>query len=421
MLAFRILAESERGGALLAERMAARDVEALDGRERAFLHELVFGTLRGRGSLDAALAAKSDRPLGDLDLGVLTALRLGAHQVLRLRVPDRAAVSESVELARGAAPRAAGFVNAVLRRLAREGPPAEPDPDAAPLAWLTSSGSLPAWIAERWLGRLGAAATVARARAFAAVPPTVLRLNPRSSEAAARVAAAGIALDPLPVPGAWRATGEPPAPLASAGVVYVQDQGSQMIAHLAAREGRVLDACAAPGGKSTLLTDLGATSVIAADVSRGRVRTMAALARRWGAPGVHPVAADARRPPFLRRFDSVLVDAPCSGLGTLGRNPDIRWRARPEDLTRHAGRQREILAAAADLVLPGGTLVYAACSLEPEENEGVVTPFLEARPAFVPAPLPAWAAPFASGPFARTLPERDGGDGFFAAVMECRR
>ena len=422
VLAFRILADTERGGALLAERMAAPDVEALDRRERAFLQELVFGTLRRRGRLDAALARVSARALAELDAPARTALRLGAYQVLCLRVPDRAAVSEAVDLARMEAPRAAGFVNAVLRRLSREGAPPEPDPMGAPLQWLTTAGSLPEWLAERWLSRLGAAGAVARARAFEAVPPTVVRLNPRVADAAARVTAAGITLEPLTVPGAWQATGDPPIALVAAGTVYAQDQGSQLIAHLALRDGRVLDACAAPGGKSTLMADLGGgrTSVVAADVSRPRARTMAALARRWGAADVHVTAADARRPPFVRAFDSVLLDAPCSGLGTLGRNPDIRWRARPADLARHAGRQREMLDALAGLVAPGGTLVYATCSLEPEENEGVVEPFLDARPEFGPAPLPDWAAPFASGDFARTLPERDGGDGFFAARLRRR-
>src|SRR5688500_348325 len=300
LLAFRILAENDRGGALLDERMAARDVEALDRRERGFLHELVLGTLRSRGRLDHALARVCDRPLAELDGPTLNALRLGAYQVLRLRVPDRAAVSESVDLVRAAAPKAAGFVNAVLRRLAREGAPAEPDPMAAPLEWLTTIGSLPAWIAERWLRNLGTETAVARARAFEGVPPTVVRLNPRMEDAAARVAASGATLEAMTVPGAWTATGDAPTALVGAGAVYVQDQGSQMIAHLAARDGRVLDACAAPGGKSTLLADLGGarTCVIAADVSRPRVRTLATLARRWGADTVHVLAADARRPPF---------------------------------------------------------------------------------------------------------------------------
>ena len=419
LLAFRILTDNDAGGALLSERMAARDVEALDRRERAFLHELVLGTLRSRGRLDHALARVCDRPLADLDEPTRNALRLGAYQVLRLRVPDRAAVSESVDLVRAAAPRAAGFVNAVLRRLAREGVPPEPDPEKAPREWLTTIGSLPDWLAGRWLERLGPQTAVARARAFEGVPPTVVRLNPRMADAASRVAEAGIALEPLRVPGAFRAIGDAPTALVAAGALYVQDQGSQMIAHLAAREGRILDACAAPGGKSTLLADLGGarTAVIAADLSRPRVRTLAALARRWGATNVHVLAADARHPPFARAFDSVLLDAPCSGLGTLGRNPDIRWRARAADIARHAERQRELLDAVAALVSPGGTLVYAACTLEPEENEGVVAPFLEARPEFRPAPLPDWAGPLASGPFARTLPERDGGDAFFAARL----
>ena len=419
LLAFRILSENDQGGALLDERMAAHDVEALDRRERAFLHELVLGTLRSRGRIDHALARASARPLADLDEPTRNALRLGAYQVLRLRVPDRAAVSESVDLVRAASPKAAGFVNAVLRRLSREGAPAEPDPARGPLEWLTTIGSLPPWIAERWLARIGPEAAIARARAFEGVPPTVVRLNPRIDDAAARVTAAGITLEPLRVPGAWTAVGEAPTALVAAGVVYVQDQGSQMIAHFAARDGRVLDACAAPGGKSTLLADLGGarTHVIASDVSRPRVRTLATLARRWGAPNVHVLTADARRPPFTGVFESVLLDAPCSGLGTLGRNPDIRWRARAVDLPRHAERQRELLNAVAGLVAPGGTLVYATCSLEPEENEGVVTPFLEARSDFRAAPLPEWAAPLASGAFARTLPERDGGDGFFAARL----
>jgi 16S rRNA (cytosine967-C5)-methyltransferase len=419
-LAYRILAESERGGPLLSERMAAHDVEALDRRERGFLQELVYGTLRSRGRVDAALSAKSSRPLAELDAPIRAALRLGAYQVLRLRVPDRAAVSESVDLVRAEAPRAAGFVNAVLRRLAREGAPPEADPVAAPLEWLTTSGSLPRWLAERWLARLGPAAAVSRAAAFEATPPTVVRLNPRVPDAAERARASGISLEPLPVPGAFRAAGEPVVGLAAEGAAYAQDQGSQLIAHLAAGAGRVLDACAAPGGKATLLADLGARWVAAQDLSPRRARGLAAHARRWGAPGVHVLAGDARRPPFAGTFDSVLVDAPCSGLGTLGRNPDLRWRARGEDIARHAERQRAIVEAAAGLVARGGTLVYAACSLEPEENEGVVEPFLEAHPDFAVAPLPGWAAAFASGPFARTLPERDAGDGFFAARMARR-
>ena len=418
-LAFQVLSDAERGGVRLAQRLARPDVEALSPRDRAFLHELVLGTLRHRGWLDHAIAASVDRALSRVDPAVLTILRLGASQILRLRVPDRAAVSESVELAREVAPRATGLVNAVLRRLAREGAPPEPDAQADPLAWLTTVGSLPRWLAERWLARLGAETARARAAALLETPPVVFRVNPRTTDAEARLAGEGVVAEPLTVPGSRRLREGSLAGLATEGIVYAQDQGSQMIAHLAAQPGGwVFDACAAPGGKSTLLADLGPEArVLAADLSPARVATMAGLVTRWGATNVRTLVADARRPPLGRPLQTVLLDAPCSGLGTLGRHPDIRWRARAADLAGHARRQRELLEGVAPLVTAGGTLVYATCSLEPEENEQVVDPFLEAHAEFTIATPPAWGDAFRDGRFLRTRPERDGGDGFFAAAL----
>jgi len=417
-LAFEALTDTDRG-ALVAERLAGADADALDARDRAFLHELVLGTLRQRGLVDHALQASVDRPLGRIDPDVLTVLRLGAYQVLRLRVPHRAAVSESVELARERAPRATALVNAVLRRLAREGAPPLPDPARDPLGWLTTAGSLPPWLAERWLSRLGPERARARATALAETPAVAFRLNPRIADVDARLAAVRVVAEPLVVPGAWRVREGSLGALATEGIVYAQDQGSQMIGHLAARAtGRVLDACAAPGGKSTLLADLGSDALVAAgEISAARRATLAALVARWGARNIHLVGADARRPPFRQPFDSILLDAPCSGLGTLGRHPDIRWRTRTADVDRHAQRQRELLEGVSPHVAPGGRLVYATCSLEREENEDVVAPFLDAHPEFALAPHPEWSAPFADGPFLRTLPERDGGDGFFAAAL----
>src|SRR5262245_19951294 len=194
--AFRVLERVEARAGTLADLLADPDALALnlDPRERGFLHELVLGTLRHRGLVDHALGPLLDRPLDRVDAPVRTVLRLGAYQILRLRVPHRAAVDESVDLARDTQPRAAGFVHAVLRRLARDGMPPLPEPSADPLGWLSTEGSLPRWLAARWIDRWGAALAVSRARAFLATPPLAFRLNPRRPDALDRVRAAG--LDP---------------------------------------------------------------------------------------------------------------------------------------------------------------------------------------------------------------------------------
>jgi len=390
-----------------------------DARDRALLHELVLGTLRRRGWLDHVISRLSSRPFESLSPATTDALRLGAYQLLFLRVPAHAAVSESVELARELEPRAAGFVNAILRRLQREGPPAEPDSASDPLGWMRTAGSLPGWLAERWLARLGPAVALARARAALLVPPTFVRLNPRVADARERLAASGLELEPAEVPGAWRVSGGPIAPLAESGVVYVQDEGSQLVARLAAGPGLLLDACAAPGGKALLLADLAGsdTRVVAADASRERLAVMRRLARRWGATRLQLLGADALQPPFRREFDGVLLDAPCSGLGTLARNPDIRWRITAADLERQRDRQRSLLASLARLVRAGGQLVYATCSLEPEETHEVVDAFLAENPRFALDELPEWARPFARDGRVELDPAQRAGDGFFAVRL----
>jgi 16S rRNA (cytosine967-C5)-methyltransferase len=424
-LAVSVLARVAREEGTLAEILAGDEVERLDPRERAFLHELVLGTLRRRGWLDHVLGGLVSRPLARASPGVREALRLGAYQLLYLRVPAHAAVSESVALARRAEPRggAAAFVNAVLRRLQREGPPPEPDVGSDPLGWITTAGSLPGWLAERWVARHGPEEAVARARALLEPPPAGFRFNPRIEDASARAAAAGLEARSTKVPDAWEAAAGPLTGLATEGLLFPQDVGSQLVAHLAVFPGKVLDACAAPGGKALLVADRLASSgrVIAAEASARRRRTLAELCSRWGAGNVAVVGADALRPPFRGAFDVVLIDAPCTGLGTLARRPDIRWRLRPRDVHRHARRQGDMLEALAPLVRIGGRLVYATCSVEDEENEHVVQPFLESHPVFEPEPPPAWARPFAAGRFVKMSPARHRGDAFFAARLRRRR
>jgi 16S rRNA (cytosine967-C5)-methyltransferase len=417
--ALHALREVSRGGGTLADALASRELDSLDERDRALAHELVHGALRRRGWLDHVLGTLVERPLDRVAPPVLEVLRLGAYQLLFLRVAPHAAVAESVDLARSVVPRSAGFVNAVLRRLQREGAPPQVDAAADPRRWLITAGSLPAWLADRWLARLGPEGAVARARALLETPPVHFRLNPRVQDAAVRLAAAGIRAEPAAVPGALRLLEGRLSPLVAEGIVYVQDLGSQLVGHLAASEGCVLDACAAPGGKTLVAADLGRdrARVVAAEASPRRVRTLERLRARWGAANVRVVCADARRPPFLRPFDAVLLDAPCTGLGTLARHPDIRWRLAPSDVPRQARRQAEMIEAVARLVAPGGRLVFATCSVEEEENEGVVGPFLATHPDFSPEPLPAWAVSFADGAFVRMEPARHGGDAFFAARL----
>jgi len=411
-VALRVLRDVERGPGTLADRLARADVATLPPRERAFLNELVLGTLRRRGAIDHALGRLVDRPLDNVDLQLRAVLRLGAHQLLHLRVPARAAVHESVALARAVSPRGAGFVNAILRRLAREGPPPEPDPERDPLAWLTTSGSLPEWLAKRWLARFGPLRAVSQARVAIAEPPAVFRLNPRQHDAMQRVEATGLEPRPAATPGAWIAGGGRTADLHAVGVIYLQDETAQRVAALACGPGRTLDACAAPGGKALLLADWleersERSFVVAVEASRRRLDTLTRLARAWGSPGLHLVRGDAERPSFATMaFDQILLDAPCSGLGTVARHPDLRWRIHERDLASHAARQLRLLVALAPLLRDGGRIIYATCSSEPEENEQVVTAFLAVRSEYRREALPAAWADLATGDA-----------GFFAAIL----
>jgi 16S rRNA (cytosine967-C5)-methyltransferase len=409
---------------LLAARLADAARSAAD---QALATRLVYGTLAWQARLDHELAALVTTRLDRLEAPVRAALRLGLYQLRFLdRVPAYAAVDASVRLA---GRRAAGFVNAVLRRATREPVPL-PDAAADPLARLAVEWSHPRWLVERWAREIGAAELPALLAADNERATTTVRANRRRAPrdtVVAELAAAGIpacaarfAPDAIAIErGAARLRA---APAWGDGRLAFQGEASQLVTLLLGdmRDARVLDACAAPGGKATYAAELGARLVVALDAHIGGAARIAADAMRLGADVIRVAVADARRPPLRdAAFDAVLVDAPCSGLGTLRRHPELRWRRRPEDVPRLAALQREILTGVARLVRPGGVLVYAVCTLTRDENEDVVRGFLATHPGFEiedPRGLVPGALVGADG-FLRTLPHRHGLDGFFAARL----
>lgn len=437
--AAEILRRVEEGGFshLLLRSAGTRYREPAD---RALLRELVGGVLRWRGRLDFLLNRYSRRPLAKISPDLLHFLRLGLYQLAFLdRVPDWAAVNETVEAVRHACGRSpAAFANGVLRAAVRErGAWPEPRRDHAdPSRYIASRYSLPQWLARRWAACYGAAEAEQLAEASAAGPPVTFRMPrlpgralPGECEVIDMLGAEGVTAEPHPlVPGAWRVTG---GALVSStafaeGLVLVQDPASQLVPRLTglALGGRALDACAAPGAKTVLLAELAGSGgvVVAADIHPGRLGLVGENVRRFGCRRVLPLVGDLTSPPLRERsFDTVLVDAPCTGTGTLRRHPEIRWRLDPGAPEAMAEVQLAILRGCAGLVAAGGSLVYSVCSLEPEEGPGVVRRFLggagfslDSAAPLLPQPLRPLVLPDGA---VRSLPHRDGCDGFFAARL----
>jgi len=345
--AFEILRKVETGGYASDLLRAA----SLDSRDAGLASQIVFGVLRYRAQLDFLIEHYSGRK-ARLDAEVRTVLRMGIFQLRYLeRIPPHAAVAESVELVKRARKTSAGgLVNAVLRKV-----------DRAPVSWPSREVELscPEWLLARWEHRFGPEAAAAIARSALEEPETYVRIGPAGAR--------------------------------------IQDIGSQSIVPLLELEPaqRFLDLCAAPGNKTAQALEAGVHAV-ACDLHIHRLRQMKEL-------GASLVVLDGTRPlPFGASFERILVDAPCSGTGTLGRNPEIKWRLRPEDLADLQRRQKELLANAWAVLAPGGLLVYSTCSLEPEENEKVLT---------------AIVAPDVVVHTLERIPGRDPGDGFYAAVI----
>jgi 16S rRNA (cytosine967-C5)-methyltransferase len=427
--ALRILlrVETDRAFADIALEHAL-DRARLDSRDAGLCTEIVFGTLRWQRHLDWRLRLHLSRPLAKLDPWVRALLRLTAYQLLFLdRVPRWAAVDEAVSLARlkSRTPGPAEFVNAVLRSFTRApGPPPLPgDPvEAAGVRW-----SFPDWIVARWIRRFGADEAAALMAACNERPPLTVRVNTlrASREALAARLREEERLDTRPTPLAPDGLSLPRGQVASwaafkDGWCAVQDEASMLIARLLAPQPgeTVADCCAAPGTKTTHLAQLmaGQGTILAFDPQAARLELLGQAAARLGIDIIQRYVGSVVALAERRRdtCDRALVDAPCSSLGVLRRNPEVKWRRTEGDLTRLQQRQHEILAAAASLVRPGGALVYATCSLEPEENEEVALPFLRDHPDWRvdwPAGFPV--APDAAG-FIRLLPHVHGTDGFTA-------
>lgn len=400
-----------------------------DERDRALLLEVVSGTLRMRTAIDFQLARRVSRPLAKLDGAVLTVLRMSGFQLMGLsRIPASAVINDAVELTRRAGKSsAAGLVNAVLRALARDRDrlewPVPPPSDATVdhiAAYLSTTQSHPVWLVARWLGRYGREATeqwLAFNNQAAALCLAPNRLLVSREALAEELRADGVETEPtVRAPHGVRVLGGQPMATRAfrEGRFVVQDEASQLIAALVepARGSRVLDLCASPGGKTiSLVADIGTQgAIVACDVRPHRLRVLTAMLDRCRITRARVVyvSPDGALPFRDQAFDAVLIDAPCSGLGTVRRDPDIRWRRSPEDLPRFAAAQRELMARAARLVRVGGTLIYSTCSSEPEENEEVVADFLRAQQGF------------AEHRVHQTLPFRDGLEAFYGSVLRRR-
>lgn len=438
---WRVATEDAYAGALLA----SPRFDHLSAEDRALMQELALGTLRWQGQLDFLIEQYAKRKLGKLDPEVVIALRLGLYQLRFLsRIPDHAAINESVNLVKAQKKSsAAPLANAVLRAAARD-----PQTDlsiADPIERLSVETSHPVWLIRRWIARFGEAEARELALANNRAPRASFRFNPRiASEEQTRrwLDEQGIGIQPSSLApsaavverGSLSAQSEP----VRGGWIYLQDEASQLVAHLASNQNlesrisnlKFLDLCAAPGSKASLVAGLlPRATIVACDLHRHRLRTMRELGARSGATNLNLVQLDATRElPFAGEFDSILLDAPCSGLGTLQRQPEIKWRANEAKVRELAELQKRLIANAASQLRIGGLLTYSVCSTEPEEAEDVIAWFRSSHPEFRditrerltelgidPAPLltPSFGA--------RTFPHRCHTEGFFFCTLWKRR
>jgi 16S rRNA (cytosine967-C5)-methyltransferase len=432
--AFEILLRAERDQSYASELLHSARTAKLSAGDHRLATELVMGVLRWRSWLDQRLATASSQRLDRLDSEILAALRLGVYQLQFLsRVPSRAAIFESVELVKSARKRsAASFVNAVLRKLgsANAEDVLARIQDASDAKALAEDSAHPEWLVARWIERYGLAAARQICLHNQTLPTTSIHVYGDQTEP--ELAQAGVQVEPGRLLSSARTIVSGDVTKSREyreGRVAIQDEASQLVALLAGRGEKILDCCAAPGGKTSILARRSPQAkVFACELHPHRARLLRNLTRL---SNVHVLATDASRLPFESEFDRILADVPCSGTGTLSRNPEIKWRLRPEDLPDLQTRQVAILRSALAQLAPGGRLVYSTCSLENEENEAVVEAALAGNADFRIIDCGgqleelqrvgdlSWnnIASLVAGPYLRTIPGVHPCDGFFAAII----
>jgi 16S rRNA (cytosine967-C5)-methyltransferase len=448
--AFDILLRVERKSSFASELLHSDTYQSLSTADHALATELVMGVLRWRSRLDEEIGEASTQPLAKLDLEILVALRLALYQIRWLdRIPARAAINESVELVKRARKRsAAPFVNAVLRKLAAKASlpkqPTEVQEAANSAAGIAQSRAHPLWLVERWTKQYGLATTLKICQYDQTIPTTAIRLRAPAVETELDAEAIQLAPGSLLANARRVRKGDVTKTHALRNrQIVIQDEASQLVAALVGAESRVgsriLDCCAAPGGKTLAIADRNpGANITAVDLHPHRARLLKKLLPTPRTtdceqlPNVHIVVADSRHFPFTLVFDRVLTDMPCSGTGTLARNPEIKWRLQPHDLADLAETQLAILISAISQLAPAGRLIYSTCSLEKEENENVIERALlrntsvrvldcrlelerlKTQGELICPDLDS----LTSGPYLRTIPGTHPCEGFFAAILE---
>jgi 16S rRNA (cytosine967-C5)-methyltransferase len=437
-LAIEILNRVEEHGAFaepLLDACLSRNHQ-INIHDKRLITQIVYGTLRMRGRLDWIIDQLYRGTFVSMDVCIKNLLRTGIYQLLYTeRIPEFAIVDEAVEITKKTRPAGAGLVNAILRNVIRKKDDiVYPEMEKDPSLHISIVHSHPLWLVKKWIDMFGIKDTAALCRANNEIPPVILRVNTLKTtreKAREELSQDGTDVRPSVLSPDGLIVSNPVMPirdtaLFKAGHIQLQDEASQLIARLAdPKEGEnVLDLCAGAGGKTTHLAALmdNHGSIIAVDISKRKLEALRKNAKRLGVTIVDTQAGEARQKPGKpchETFDKILVDAPCSGLGTLRRNPEIKWRSSPEDVTKCAVLQKAILDSAVPYLKKGGSLIYSTCTIMPEENEGVIKEFIVLHRNFICIRPPDTidSRVVDDGRYLQSFPHRHGTDGFFGAVL----